>query len=136
MILVLDASAVGSFLLPDEDAVLGAFAWELCRTEQLLAPPIWRTEVANLILKAFRRGRINAMQCADAALRADQVASVVSVGAEMDVAQIHAVATDFQLSAYDATYFNLAHRLRLPLLTGDGGLIRAAQKAGIELLRP
>ena len=136
MIIVLDASAVGSFLLPDEDPILGAFARELCRTEQLVVPPVWRTEVANLVMKAFRRGRIGDAERMDAVLLADQVASVAAVQGEIDIAETHAVAIQFKLTAYDATYLELAGRLGLPLLTGDSDLIGAAPKAGIKLLRP
>jgi len=39
------------------------------------------------------------------------------------------------LSAYDASYLEVALRLGLPLATLDGELIRAARKAGVRLFQ-
>ena len=45
-----------------------------------------------------------------------------------------ALAARHRLSAYDAVYLELAHRLRLPLATADRALLAAAPEAGVELL--
>jgi len=45
-------------------------------------------------------------------------------------------AEQHKLTAYDATYLELALRRGLPLATRDKPLAAAAQKAGVELLPP
>jgi predicted nucleic acid-binding protein len=44
----------------------------------------------------------------------------------LELARVH------RLSAYDATYLELAERLGLPLATLDGSLARAARAVGVE----
>ena len=44
------------------------------------------------------------------------------------------LAEQHQISAYDATYLELAKRLNLPLATNDRALITAARVEGIALL--
>jgi len=46
------------------------------------------------------------------------------------------LAEQHKLTAYDATYLELALRRGLPLATRDKPLAAAAQKAGVELLPP
>lgn len=48
--------------------------------------------------------------------------------------QIAVVARDYRLTAYDAGYLEIALRLRLPLVTLDRHLARAAALAKITLL--
>ena len=133
---MLDASAVGSFLLPGEDAELGPFAREICPTERLHVPPVWRSELASLLMKAFRRGRIDAHELSAAAVDADRVAAVVRVEAEPNISEILDGCARAQLKAYDYTYFAVARQLGMPLLTGDDQLRRAARAAGVALLLP
>ena len=62
-----------------------------------------------------------------------------SVDIEVDAATFHHVLTDtlqlarrYKLSAYDASYLELALRLGLPLATLDEDLQKAANKAGVK----
>ena len=48
--------------------------------------------------------------------------------------QAFTTARTYQLSAYDSVYLDLALRARLPLVTLDAALRKAAGKAGVELL--
>ncbi len=105
------------------------------RTEKAVAPQLWPLEAANVLLIAERRGRIAApeRQRLIGFLRAlpididDQTASQVWT-ATAQLAEQH------RLSAYDATYLELALRLGLPLATTDRALIAAAGAAGVPLL--
>ncbi|MES2339867.1 MAG: type II toxin-antitoxin system VapC family toxin [Pseudomonadota bacterium] len=136
MNLVVDASAVGAFLLPDELDDLSEYAAHCCRSQTIVVPPIWPTELAHLILKAARRGRIDPIQLPRIHLNADilcgeaQIAQAATIGKIIDLAQ------RLNLSAYDASYAELARRLDVPLLTRDNALARAAQTLGIALARP
>ena len=44
------------------------------------------------------------------------------------------IARDHRLSAYDASYLELARRMDLPLGSLDGDLLRAARSIGIAVL--
>ena len=57
----------------------------------------------------------------------DAVSVLRTWGASLDIARSH------QLSVYDATYLELAMRLRMPLATLDRALRNAAVAAGVGL---
>jgi len=48
--------------------------------------------------------------------------------------KLSAIASEFQLSVYDAAYLELAQRRRLPLACKDGPLREAANHANIKVL--
>ena len=99
------------------------------------APQLWPIEALNGLLSAERRGRISQTirQRLTGFLRAlpisidDETASQVWT----TTAQL---AEQHRLTAYDATYLELALRLGLPLATADKLLIAAAQTIGLQLL--
>ena len=100
-----------------------------------VAPQLWPVEAMNGLLTAERRHRITGATRHRLAgfLRAlpirvdDETASRawIDVGR---LAELH------RLTAYDATYLELAQRLTLPLATADQALIAAAAEAGVALL--
>lgn len=134
MTVVADASAVGRFLLPDEAGAEADYAWDMCRSKPLHAPPHWRVEVANLLRKAYRRGRIDTMQLGTAALQADLLVRAVTIEREASVGDLLRTANQKNLSAYDASYLLLAQRLGVSLLAFDGPLRRAALVEGVTVL--
>lgn len=136
MNVVVDASAIGLFLLRDEDRQLAEFAEEVCRTARLFVPPVWRTEVASLLLKAFRNRRIAERECDDASRRADILAAAAIIGPENSIGDIIGAAGARSLRAHDATCLQLALALHLPLLTNDRRLTGAALASGVALLLP
>ena len=136
MKLVVDASAVGAFLLPDERDDLSEYAARCCRSQSIIVPPIWPTELAHLILKAIRRGRIEPQQAPLIQLNADVLCGEVTIHQGASIAEITDLARGLNLSAYDASYAELARRTGAPLLTRDGALARAAHTLGIVLARP
>ena len=132
--MVVDASAIGLVLLRDENQQLAQIAEEVCRTSRLFVPPVWRTEVASLLLKALRNRRITERECDYAVKRADILAAAAVIGSENSICSIIDLAQARSLRAHDATYLQLALALDLPLLTNDRRLIDAATIAGITLL--
>ena len=92
-------------------------------------------ECANALATAERRGRIDAARVARnvSLLRRLPVAVDVAdpadtLGTTLDLARTH------RLTAYDASYLDLALRRGLPLATNDGPLRIAAAAAGVALL--
>ncbi len=136
MNIIVDASAVGAFLLPDERDEFSEFAASCFRTQTVIVPPIWPTELAHLILKAVRRGRVEPSDAPTILLNADILCSEATIADGAPVTEVIELARTLNLSAYDASYAELARRIGAPLLTRDGALARAALTLGISLARP
>lgn len=136
MIVIADASAVGTFLLADEAGPYADFARNICRTNPVHVPSIWPTEVAGLIRTAYRRARIDDAERDEALLAAEAMRVVVQVAHDSSIRAIVDCSLHTGLSAYDAAYALLAQRLDAPLLTGDGPLSRAAESFGLKVLQP
>lgn len=126
---VADASYCGAWILPDEVSDEAADLLrqiEITRVE-LVIPSLWHYEMTNLLRSAQRHGRLTVT----AAKRAQVLLGQVPValcdtpsGPENKV--ILDLSFEFDLSAYDAAYVELASRLRIPLLTADRKLKRVA----------
>jgi predicted nucleic acid-binding protein len=132
MKLVIDASFVASLLLPDEAADEADSRLRQIKEGGAAAPAIWQLEVANLLLMAERRKRIDASQFARLVEAIDALPvtlqSALTVKQRGDV--LH-YARKHLLTAYDAVYLELALRLNLPLATADNPLKAAAKAEGV-----
>ena len=98
-----------------------------------LAPVTWGLEVANVIAKAEAKSLVTE------ARSGAFLEMLEGVDIEVDAATFaHALsdtlqlARRYKLSAYDASYLELALRLGIPLATLDEDLQKAAKKAGIK----
>jgi predicted nucleic acid-binding protein len=131
--IVVDASALGSVLLTDEDEMLGRLALEVWSEGIPRAPVHWPVEVISILVKAERNKRISAGECDRA--WASAITLIQSCAVETSTASraVFAIARAHGLGAQDAAYVELAHRLKLPLLTGDEAMARAAKALSIEL---
>lgn len=127
--LVLDASAIIGWIMPDEvgldlDPLIAG-------GEALLAPwPLW-VELRNILIVSERRGRLPAGM-------GDQIAdSVDALQISLDGAASSAVVMDLArrhgLTAYDALYLETALRHGAALATLDGKLRAAATAEGVAL---
>lgn len=96
-------------------------------------PATWGLEVANVIAKAEAKGWVTEA-------RSEMFLEMLEgVDIEVDAATFsHALshtlqlARRYKLSAYDASYLELALRLGLPLATLDEDLQKAAKKTGVK----
>ncbi len=130
---VIDASATGPLVLPDETQSMIPAAFDLILHAALVAPLHWRFEISNLLLVAQRRGRINDAQRFTAIERLEQmdVAIDVQSGEQAWLASFEIAQAD-SLTVYDAAYIELARRLGCGLLTYDRAMAKAAIARGIE----
>ncbi len=135
---VLDASTTLTWLLRDAkeadrraaQAVLDA----LKRPDALaLVPATWSLEVANVLARGEARERVTEAQSeaflemlAAAPIQLDDASPAQALNATLQLARRH------RLSAYDASYLELALRTGLPIATLDGDLGKAAEKAGVK----
>lgn len=136
MIVVADASAVGSFLLKDEAGPFSAFAERVCEEHDVHVPAIWPTELASLIAVAHRRGRLDDDERDVAVRQSQSLLTGVVVADDPAISQTVRLARATGLSAYDTTYLLLAEHVGGAILTGDGPLKRAARAAGLRVLEP
>ena len=134
MSIVLDSSVVAAWYIGAESSPYALAVRAAVAVEGALVPSLWPYEVTNMLLVAERRGRISAADVpqalnALAALPID-VRPAMSRHAATGLARI---ASDYRLSAYDASYLDTAVRTGSSLATLDHALTRAARRAGIPL---
>lgn len=131
---VLDTSFSLQWVFRDEASAEGYAALTAVSTGGASVPALWFVEMTNSLGMAERRFRLDAagMQRAFALLetlplKVDEPASLVWSQPVLDLMRTH------RLTAYDATYLELAIRLRLPLATKDRELLVAAAAVGVPL---
>jgi predicted nucleic acid-binding protein len=103
------------------------------QTDKTFVPVTWGLEVANVIAKAEAKSLVTEA-------RSEIFLGMLGeIDIEVDAATFtHALsdtlqlARRYKLSAYDASYLELALRLGIPLATLDEDLNKAAKKAGIK----
>jgi predicted nucleic acid-binding protein len=133
---VADASATLPWCFEDESTPATEALLERLRSgESAIVPAHWPTEVMNGIIVAVRRGRVGPETVARFArdlgalpIRIEPPTTPLNWDAIMRVA------SDYDLTVYDAAYLELAERIGLPLASLDRDLRRAALAAGVVLL--
>lgn len=135
MSFVLDSSATLAWIFGDESSESIDGIFDQVAEHGAIVPGLWFLEVANALTIAMRRERISVQERADALT--DLGALDIAIDPETDR---HAWKATLQtadrhgLTLYDAAYLELAQRKRLPLVTLDRALVRAAEASGIEVL--
>ncbi|MGP3726444.1 type II toxin-antitoxin system VapC family toxin [Cereibacter sphaeroides] len=129
MTLVVDASAVAGWLLPDEN---GPDLAELVTTHaDFLAPWLLWPELRNILIVTERRGRLSH------GLADQLIEAVEGLGIVLDTAPSNAnvlsLARRHGLTVYDALYLDLAQRRGAMLSTLDAKLAQAARAEGVSL---
>lgn len=135
MTIVIDSSITLAWLLADERTAAARDVLMEVATAGALVPSLWRLEVANALLLAVRRRRIDGAYL-DACLQ-DLAALPIALDPDTDR---HAwsgtllLARRCDLTLYDASYLELAQRTAHPLATLDTALRSAASGVGVGLL--
>ncbi len=132
---VLDSSVTMAWCFESEktpytEAVLDA----LSSGAKALVPVLWPYEVMNVLVGAQRHKRITQAQ-ATIFWRELQAFSIDmdTHGVKHGPLETMALAEQYHLTAYDATYLELALREGLPLATMDDDLKKAARAAGLPM---
>ncbi len=135
MSFILDSSVCLAWCFDDEKTPALEALLDRLASNSAHVPPLWTYEVGNGLLFAQRRKRLSA----------EQREAILSVLTTLDIrADAHSttvcwpvtvrLADRYGLTVYDASYLELAQRLRLPLATLDNALAKAADDAGIPLI--
>jgi predicted nucleic acid-binding protein len=131
---VLDASMALAWLFPRLDPseyALADRALDELNYEEFVVPAIWYSEVSNAILRGERKGLISSSQ--SASFLAELALADIETDSDPPKLRqpvILALARSHALTAYDASYLELALRTGAILATFDHKLAEAARKAG------
>ncbi len=130
--IVLDCSVAAAWFFADErDAYARAVA-EFLATGTGIVPPLWKLELANALLAGERRRRIGRERI-ERGLAEVETLDIRETSDELRASDIVRFARAWRLTAYDASYVQLAQRLALPLATLDDGMRTAASAGGVRL---
>ena len=104
------------------------------QSARMLVPAIWQVEVGNVLLVKERQKRIDEAGVKKCLRLLEEQGIEVDLGsATATFDRVMPLARRNQLSAYDATYLELALREKAPLATFDEALRAAAKREGAEL---
>ena len=113
------------------ETALAAEALDAVRDKGAIVPSLWYAEVGNALLLAERQRVITAAESSSylASLRYWQIDQDTASPAVCQP-QVVQLGRLYRLTAYDATYLELALRRGLPLATFDAPLANALRQAG------
>ena len=132
---VLDVSVTMAWCFKDEAS---DDAWALLdrlTADTAIVPGIWAAEVANVLLVAERRRRIDRAEARAFVARLMALQIVVEETPPGRLfGEVLSIGREMRLAAYDALYLDLAIRQSVPLATTDLALRTAARKMRVAVL--
>ncbi len=132
--LVIDCSVTMAWCFDDEGSEYAERVLEHLAEAEAWVPSLWAFEVANVLLVAERRGRLTpADSVRFVALLGDLPILIDDGTHERALGPVLSTGRDLGLSAYDATYLELAMRLGGDIATADERLRAACQKSGVSV---
>jgi predicted nucleic acid-binding protein len=132
--LAVDASIAMSWCFPDEADGYAYAVLDALPDSTAMAPSLWPVELANALAMGERRKRITRSDTTRfLALIAGLPIDIDSETSARALDYVLPLARTFSLTAYDATYLDLAMREGLTLATLDVELRKAARKAGVRI---
>ena len=136
--LVLDASVTLAWCFDDESDAYADSVLTSLGNLVAVVPALWFSEIANAIAVAERRGRIRRAEIARVVSLISSIAISVdhTLAVQPWITTVTSLARRTNLSAYDATYLELAMRLGLPLATTDRALRLAASDYDVPSFSP
>lgn len=133
--IVIDASVALAWCFPDERSVYAERVLEALEGHVVLVPAIWALEVANGLLVGERRKRIEQPDILRFTNLLEALAvREVALPARANIEGVLPLARAYKLSAYDASYLDVAIRSGAELATADDALERAARAAGVPIM--
>ncbi len=135
---VLDNSVVMRWFFGDGKSSELAYArsvLDAMKSANAIVPTVWGLEVANVISHAEAQELVTeARSEAFLEMLSGIAIEVDHASADCALSNTLNLARRYKLSAYDASYLELALRQGSPLATLDSDLRKAAKKAGVKIL--
>lgn len=129
MPLIVDASVAVAWFVRNQASGYTDRIRRLARTQRLHVPPVWPMEFANALWQLERRKLLSGRQ----------VDTIIDLAEPLDIVvhekspsrrRLLELARQYGLSAYDASYLDLALQLLYPVACRDGPLKDALRAAG------
>jgi predicted nucleic acid-binding protein len=133
--IVVDASVALAWCFPDEASQYAETVLIALEGKRVLVPAVWPLEVTNALVVAERGKRVSQPEIRRfVELLEGLTIKEDSLPVAGSMSNILPLAREYGLSAYDASYLEVAIRHGAPLATLDSGLEKAGRKAGVEIL--
>ena len=131
--IVIDASVALAWCFPDEASDYADSVLLSLEGQPVIVPAIWSVEITNALLAGERRKRVRLpeMRRFVELLKGLSIIEDVQPFAET-FSSVLPLAREYNLSAYDAAYLDVAVRHGAPLATLDASLQKAGRAAGVK----
>ena len=135
MTIVVDASAMLAWCFEDEAPPNAADLLDEFVAEGIVVPVIWTLELANILNQGLRKGRLKQAMLEEFVALIDALGVVPDLeGYERALVETRALAAAEKLTVYDASYLELALRLKARLASKDTALIGAARRHKVKVI--
>ncbi len=132
---VIDASIALAWCFDDEATEASRALLDRFEDERAEVPSLWHLEVANALAAGERNQRITPARMSEFIALIGELPIVVDEQTPgLALTTVLDLARSERLSAYDASYLDLAMRRGIPLATKDDALVKAARRVGVSLL--
>jgi predicted nucleic acid-binding protein len=132
---VIDASVALAWCFDDEATDATRAVLDRFEDERAEVPSLWHLELANALAMGERNRRITPARASEFIALIDGLPIVIDERTpNVALSTVLELSRREQLSAYDASYLELAMRRGVPLATKDKDLARAANHLGVTLL--
>ena len=102
--------------------------------DSLVVPALWPLEVANALTVLRRRRKLTPDEARTAIEIIRDLPTIIDhEAAAIAFSRLASLASELELTVYDATYIELALRRQLPLASNDAPMKQAAIRAGVDL---
>jgi len=130
---VIDCSVCVPWYLRDEASQFCDQLGLAVHRSEAWVPSLWRAELVSAMVNAERRKRMSGEQRRAVLANADGLP--LRIDYEMpSIVELSELAAGHALTPYDAVYFELARRRKLPLATLHAALVKAARAAKLPLI--
>ena len=133
MPMIVDASVAVAWFVRNQATAYTDRIRRQVRSQRLHVPAVWPLEFANALWQLQRRKLLSDGQV-DTIIDLAEPLDIVVHGETLAPRRLVAVARIHDLTAYDASYLDLALTLRYPVACRDGALKGALRAAGAKLV--
>ena len=137
MIYVFDSSFVSSLIIPDEKNMQAGKMYDKIENgDERHAPQLLWYEMTSVFKNLLRRRRYTENEVMNFYPRLEKFHLIIDFETGVEYSKkILRLCNEYNLTSYDAAYLELAARKKAVLCTFDDGLLAAAEKHGVAILK-